>query len=143
MTILPIAIRNATNDDYPYILKTWSVEFHKQYPTTHISNAIYFPHQANIINNIIKKCQVSIVCIDDEPNIICGFITYELFNKNLIIHYAQTKGIFRRMGIFTSMLKSIDIKYDNIIYTHDFKLLKEFKDKYNLIYDPTLLEKYL
>lgn len=141
MEELPIAIRPANADDYGYILKTWSVDFHKNYPTVHIPNSIYFPHQAKKIESIMKKYGALVACIDDEPNTIVGYLVSQPVNDgNVVIHWAQTKGIFRRMGVLTTLLKSIGAQDKNIICTHTFNLFKELKDKYHLIYDPTLLE---
>lgn len=141
MEELPIAIRPATSDDYGYILKTWSVDFHKNYPTTHIPNSIYFPHQAQIINAIINQHGATVACIDDEPNTIVGYLVSQPVNDtNVIVHWAQTKGIFRRMGVLTTLLKNLEVQNKNIICTHAFPLFKDLKEKHHLIYDPTLLE---
>jgi len=143
MSELPIAIRMATNEDYGYILKTWSIDFHKTFPTTFIPNSIYVPHQTKIINNILAVSHVEVACIDDEPDTICGYLISQPINTdNVIIHWGQTKGIFRRMGIMKELLKSIQVSSKNIICSHHFHLFKEMKDKFNLIYDPTLIESF-
>ncbi len=143
MSELPIAIRPAKDSDYGYVLKTWSIDYHKTHPTTFIPNSVYVPYQTKIINNILAKCQVDIACIDDEQDIIVGYLISQPMNKdNVIIHWGQVKGIFRRMGVIKDMLKNLQVGDKNIVVSHYFSLFKDLKEKYNLIFDPTLLEEY-
>ncbi len=141
MDPLPIALRPATQEDTGYLYKTWLIDFHKTYPANFIPSSIYVPHQTGIIDTIISNSTISVACIDDEPNTIVGYLVYQIMDENnIIIHWAQTKGIFRRMGVMNTLLNDLQAKNKNLICTHIFNLYKEFKDKYHLIYDPTLLK---
>ncbi len=141
MEQLPIAIRPALADDFPYILKTWSIDYHKVYPINNIPNSIYVPAQTAIIKKLVQRSECIIACIDDEPTTIVGYLIYQPVNDlNIVVHWGQTKGIFRRMGVLKTLLDSLQTQNKNIICTHIFSLFKELKDRYNLIYDPTLLQ---
>ena len=139
---LPILFRPVRTTDMAYIIKTWSVDFHKNYPTVHVPNQIYFPNQNKIITNIINACGATICCIDDEPDTIVGFIVAQHLNdQDVMIHWAQTKGIFRKMGILNSLLE-IAVGDKNLFCSHHFRLFDTFQTKYKFIYDPTSLEKF-
>lgn len=140
---LPIAIRDVEDTDYGFILKTWTQEHHKTHPWNFVPNAIYFPNQTNLINSILKDCPVLVACLDDEPNQIVGYLVGKPHDKdNIIVHYACVKGIFRRVGVLRQLLSALDYQNKNINCSHYFELFKKLKDRYSLIFDPTLLDAY-
>ncbi len=143
MNDLPIAIRPAVSDDYGYILETWARNFHKTHPWNLIPNAMFYPSQTNLINKILATTTPIVACIEDEPNQIVGYLIAQPFrDDNLIIHYGCVKGIFRRLGVMKTLLETLNYQDKNLICTHYFEMFKKLKDKYHLIYDPTLLEEY-
>jgi len=136
-----VNIRPANKSDYGFILKSISVEFHKLNPTNQISNELFFPKQKKIIDSLLNKCGATILHITDEPDTIVGFIICEPLDQDtIIVHYSAVKGIFRRMGFFNNLLESVNGLNKIIVYTHDFHLLSQFKKKYQLIYNPYLLQ---
>lgn len=140
---LPITIRPPVPDDYGYILETWSKNFHESHPTNFIPNPIYVPYQTKIINSILQTCPPIVACLDDEPDKIVGYLVAEPHDQdNLIIHYGCVKGIFRRLGVMKELLAHYDSTDKNLICTHYFGLFKTLRERYHLIYDPTLLEQY-
>jgi len=143
MNDLPITIRPAVDTDYGYILATWTRSHHKVHPFNFISNDLYFPYQTKLINKILAKATTMVVCLDDEPNQIVGYVVYENYANDIVIHHAAVKGIFRRLGIMRFLLKEIGAVDKSLIVTHYFDLFKKIRDKYKLIYDPIFLERYL
>jgi hypothetical protein len=140
---LPIKLREGQQSDFAYILKTWSVDYHKTFPVINIPNSLYFPHQKDLITKIVLKCGAIVACADDEPDLIVGYIISEPYGESsTIVHWANVKGIYRRMGIFNNMLSEAAPE-KTLIATHNFHLFNNFKTKYNFIYDPYQLEKYL
>ena len=142
MSDLPIIVRPVLPDDYGYILATWTREYHTTHPFNFIPNGIYFPHQTNLINSILSKATTIVACLEDSPDQIVGFLTYENFGSNVIIHYGVVKGIFRRLGVMKDILLKPICENKNVVITHYFDLFKKVKDKYKLTYDPTFLERY-
>jgi hypothetical protein len=141
---LPIAFRLAGADDYNYIIQTWGRLFHESFPANFIPNHIYFEHQNALINRILSKVTPVVACLDDDPNQIVGWLAAQQHDEsNLLVHYGVVKGIYRRMGIMKSLLEQFHYQDKNIIVTHYFGLFKQLKDRYNLIYDPTILENYV
>ncbi len=137
----PVAVRDVVENDIGYIIMNWSRQFWKQHPNNFVEPDIYVPRQTRIIKTLLNTCCTRVLCIDDEPDSIIGFVVYQdLDDKNVIIHYGQVKGVFRRFGYFKHLLESIGAANKTIIYTHDFKLLKKVKDRYPLVYKPELLK---
>lgn len=138
---LPIVFRPITPNDYGYILASWSREYHKVMPFNFIPNSIYVPHQTSIIQKCINTSNVIVAHLDDSPDDIVGYIVWQQYNdSNIIVHWANVKAIYRRFGVMKEILNFINIKDKNIIMSHYFKLFPKLKDKYCLVYDPTILE---
>lgn len=137
---LPIQFRTIIPDDYNFIIQTWGRAYRTNYPINFIPSQIYFESQNKLINSILSTGTTIIACLDDEPNTICSYVVAEQKGDTLYLHWANTKAIFRRLGIFKSLLEQFT--YKNLIVTHHFSLFKNIKERYGMIYDPTVLESY-
>lgn len=139
---LPIVFRDYDSKiDFGYILKTMSNDIKKTSPASLIPNGIFFPYYRDKITALIAKCNIEMLCIDDDPNIIVGYIIYQMYGDNqIIVHYANVKGIYRRMGIFNKMLAVINPTGRTVIFSNNFFLLKQYLKKYSAIFDPTIME---
>lgn len=138
---LPITFRSPTADDYPFIIQTWGRIYRENYPINMIPAHIYFESQNNRINLLLSTSTTMVACMDDSPNEVVGYIVFQQKgNETLVVHWAHVKGIFRRLGICKALLEQAGIQDKNLIVTHHFSLLKTLKDRYGLIFDPTLLE---
>lgn len=141
MSDLPIAFRPAQIDDFNYIMSSWLQHYHKTTPTNFIPNPIYFPHQSKVITSLLQHSPTIVCCLDDEPNNIVGYLVYQPHSsEDVIVHWGCIKGIYRRMGILKELLERAGAKDKTLICTHYFDLFPNLKEKYHLIYDPTLLQ---
>ena len=141
MIDLPIAFRPATTDDVGYIFQTWLFEYHKTHPFNMIPTPIYKDVQAKVIYSLLAKTPTVVCCLDDDPNQIVGYLVAAPHDdSNILIHYGCVKAIYRRMGIMKELLKQYNSENKNLICTHYFQLFKQLKDKYHLVYDPTILQ---
>ncbi len=141
---LPLAIRPFVQEtDSGYIISTWTNDSHMIYPAIKIPNSIYIPQQATIIENVLAKWGAWMLCIDDEPDIIVGYIVSQPVDEhNTIVFWANIKGIFRRNGYSNILLKHIEAEGKNLICPQHFKLFSKLEKSYHLISDPTVLERY-
>ena len=143
MDDLPLIIRSGMSDDYGFILDTWVQHFHKTIPATYISNPIFIPSQTKLINSILEVSSVATVCLDDEINTISGYLVHQPYDEDKhIIHWGHFKGYQRRKGYMHALLTQLGLKDKTLICTHYFKLFPDLRDRYKLIYDPTLLEDF-
>lgn len=141
-TDLPIVIRQATDNDLGYILVSWSKTIHKTVPYNFIPNEIFSGpngYQTKIIERALNKSITLVAHVEDEPDQIAGFIVVEPHDDaNLILHWCQVKAIFRRYGIAKELLAKFDYKDKNLICPQYFKLFKDLREKYHLIFDPRI-----
>jgi len=137
---LPISIRPVAPTDYGYILQTYTKSLHQTHPLNFIPNQIFFPFYTEIINKLLTSSTTLVACIDDDPDQIVGYMIGHHHNTSVVIHWATTKGIFRRLGVMKALLNEMNPTSKNVICSHYFDLFKKIKDKYHLIYDPTVLQ---
>lgn len=139
-TTLPIQIRPAEQQDYAFILASWSNDAHKIKYDSFIPNSIFFPRQKAFINKILPSSIINIAHVEEDRDLICGYLIIEpKFQMNtLLIHWAHVKPIYRRQGIYKALLNNyLGLEDPITVVTSPFTLLPEFKSKYNMIYDPT------
>lgn len=138
---LPIVLRQARDSDLGFIVKTWSQEVHKVNPQNFIPNEIFFPHQNTVMTSILSTQMPLMACLEGDEDTLAGYLIAKPYGQdNLIIYYGFVKSIFRRMGIMKQMLSHFNYQNKNLVCTQYFDLFKKLKDRYHLIYDPTILE---
>lgn len=138
---LPIAIRAGEPQDYGFILSSWSNEAHHIKYDNFIPNSIFFPRQKTLINNILKQSIINVAYVEGEHNLICGYLVVQPHGKTLYIHWAHVKPIYRRQGICKALFSELLQGTEPImVATSPFLLLPEFKRKYNLLYDPSVID---
>jgi len=142
---LPIQLRPAESQDYPFILASWSNDAHKIKYESFIPNSIFFPRHKAFINKILFNSQIMVAHVEDERDLICGYLVTQPLGKVLLLHWAHVKPIYRRQGIFQVLLNNtLQNAHPDalLVVTSPFTLLPEFKRKYSLIFDPTHVDKF-
>lgn len=141
MSELPIAFRPANSGDLDYIYKTWFMEFRKTHPNNHMPSKVYLDYQGPMIHKCLHDAPTIIACMDDEPTQIIGYLTAKpLHGDSILIHYGFVKNWARRMEVMKQLLNQFNYEGKSLVCTHFFKLFPDLKEKYKLIYDPTLLQ---
>jgi hypothetical protein len=143
MNDLPIILRNIQPTDYGFILATYTKDLHRTFPFNHISNNLFFDRYTILLDKLITNSTVIVAHLDEEPDSLAAYLIAENTENSLIIHWAHTKGIFKRLGILKMMLNHFNYQDKLIVCTHMFDLYKKKKEDYSLIYDPMYLNKYL
>lgn len=148
---LPLIVRPASptrydgrtdlSNDYAFILDTWLQYAKKTEPACFIPSAIFKHSQTKLINSILDQAITSVVCLDDEPDLIIGYLVHEPHSDNRhIIHWGMMKSNHRRQGYMKLLMKQLGLDNKQLICTQYFKKFKVIQPKLKLIYDPTLLE---
>lgn len=140
---LPISIRDGNQNDYAFILSSWSNDVHHIKYDNFIPNSIFFPRQKVLIDNILKQSLIKIAHVEDEKDLICGYLILQpkFQIKTLLLHWAHVKSIYRCQGIFTSLLNNyLQDEDPHLVVTSPFYLLPQFKRKYGIIFDPSHID---
>jgi len=147
-----IVLRKATVDDFNYMKSSWLRSSRKNPEFKFMKDEVFYPNHETVVDEILYSSQQLIVSYAKDPNIIIGYIIFEVSNDfALIVHWASVKNTFRKMGVYSHMLeKAIEMatlstdKADiQCYFTHlpsedyGFMAHKEFKRK-GFLYNPYL-----
>lgn len=105
-----------------------------------INKDSYMQAHNQTINKVIDRCECEVVCDEQDPDLIYGFIIYENLKNFDVIHYVLVRKDFRHLGLAKQMINSI-VKTKSCAISHltdEFRpaRLKKYWDK--VIYDPYL-----
>lgn len=133
-----LLIRPMQPSELAYVKATWlkhykeNSEFAKP-----IRDSIFFPAHSQIVDNILKRHSTGVLICShhDEPDIILGFLVYEL-ERSPTIHYAYVIARARMMRLASEMLRAAEIGTD-FTFTHRTQDAKAIQLKYSgMTYDP-------
>jgi len=144
----PVSFRFARPDDIPFIYSSWLRSFkHSSALGKSMRSSVFFENYREIIDHILasQHSHVAIACLPDDPNVILGYLVYEIVStREYIFHYCFVKESFRRLGIASALIKSLG-HIQNIIHTHKTNCLDGIIDVFTIItashitYNPLLL----
>ena len=134
---LPVCYRLAADNDRNFIFSAWKSSERYNDSSALTPNSIYNEEMQHKINYLLSRCNTMIAYLEDEPDTILGFCTYQYINDHLVIHYAFTKSIVRKQGIQRQMLSLINILNQHIVLTAaiDKSMLFRLQQKHAIIYD--------
>ena len=131
--------RQMASTDLNFILSSWPKSYRTTIDNRRIVNGIYYPNMSNIVANILKKAQKSII-YNPEPgkdDHIFGYVVYDYVDGLLVLHYIYVKHMYRRLGIMSEMIKKLK-KNDvlPVMCTFATDIFDIVKDDHNLMYNP-------
>jgi ribosomal protein S18 acetylase RimI-like enzyme len=148
MSQFPKILRPPQKNDINFIFNSWLKSFIDS-PDNPIKGNAYYSYQHLLINSILSRAEVSILCNPDDLEQIFGFIVYEMINNIVVVHWLHVKYSFRQLGfaryIITAILnlaESRGIFNPVITITHRGLSYKHLKDKFKHIYNPKLAFKF-
>ncbi len=108
------------------------------------TNRMFQSFYCNIIDTILSDqlTQVLVACLKDDPNVILAYLVYEPD----VIHYAYTKGAFRRLGLAKALVQDSYRHHQipiRLSFTHQTRMVRDIILKYKdeLRYDDALIFK--
>ncbi len=140
MERLPVLLRPAEANDAHMIYDSWLKSYaaqNKDQP----SWALY-PMQKTVVRRLLKDA-VTLVAAGNTPESQNDIYAWMCAQRSpsglLIIHYAFTKMIFRKRGLFAALLGGYDhLRGENIYCSHRGWIMKEIRDRYSMRYVPQL-----
>lgn len=140
---LPIAIREATEGDIPFLFSSWLKSFRSGLLPREVDNTIYFTEHHKVVEKLLKCSTTLIATSPDDPATIYGYVVYQHIDGILTLHYCYVKHTFRGMGVLRQLLKSIEHDWNTTgLFSHMTKIFERLSLKYNLVYHPYILINY-
>lgn len=134
MNKLPVKLRDTTIDDVPFITSSWLLSYRNSGNTRVIPNDLYFKHQDNLIKTLLATKQSLVVCMEDDPTHILGYIVFE----PSIIHYLYIKQPFRMNGFARSLIQAAAPNAMSLTITHYSRSVSYIKN-IKITYNPYIL----
>jgi hypothetical protein len=142
-TMMPIAIRDASEGDVPFIFNSWLESFRSGPVPKFVDNKIYYAEQHKLIERLLRRCTVKMAVDPADPAQIYGYLVCEQTEGIPTYHYAYTKQTYRGMGVCRQLFK--EVGHDSAvaaISTHTTVKGAPVSRRYNLIYHPYILINY-
>lgn len=131
-----VQIRSATEADVPFIFNSWLKSYRGSNAAKNISNPVYFEFHHKLIEGLLKRSQVHVLCSPEDSSQVFGYLVHEVVDEVIVLHYVYIKYAFRGMKLCSLLLKHANIDASKGgFYTHDThsssKLLKNSKFVFN------------
>ena len=146
-------IRNGENADVACIVSNWMRSFRGGDGVVGVSPKTYEYFQHKILEELLPRSVVRVMCNADREHQILGWICAEPTREALVVHMAYTKKTFRGIGVAKRLLADLRGRYpaEAVAYTHKTRLFwrrakEEGQDSFfdkikkaNFVYHPYLV----
>lgn len=94
-------IRPFTETDRSFIFSTWLLGlYHGNDWFGEIDKDVYFKQYQQVIDALLKKSEVRVACLPDEPDVVLGYVAY----TGNTLHWVFVKKAWRKLGIATALV---------------------------------------
>lgn len=134
-----VQVRTATEADVPFIFNSWLRSFKAAAPRS-LTPVVYFDFQHKLIQSILRRSSVSMLCSPDDSQQLFGYLVHETIDNVPVLHYAYIKHDFRQLGLLNSLLAHAGVSKDSgAYYTHETNSTFKVRNSYKLlVYNPYL-----
>lgn len=144
--MVPIITRQAVESDIGYILDSF-LQGARSPVYSNMKGTIYFKRYKPILLALLKRSQILIACLPDDPNTIAGFVVYDFLDQIPIIHWVQTRKMFKQQGIAKHLLNQVSPNFGTkLTVVSHLPIPKslpnsfhQLSQTYNLQYDPFIV----
>ena len=141
--MISFKLRPPKTEDSSFIYSSWLKSYRNSNYAKDQCNAVFFENHKKVINSILDKSMMVVVCSQEDDNHVFGYTIYEyLAGDNLLIHYTYIKHTYRKMGIAKKMIQSIRKSQNPILSSHYTSICKIIKN-HIIIYDPSRMYNFV
>lgn len=134
-----VQIRNATEADVPFIFNSWLKSYRSSNSVKNISNPVYFEFQHKVIEKLLTRSQVYMLCASDDPSQVYGYLVCEEIEQVPVLHYCYVKYAFRGMKLCSMLMKHAKLdKQRGGFYTYETHAITKLLGKSAFVYNPYL-----
>jgi len=127
-----VKLRPMMEEDESFIYSSWLKSYRSSPAATYLDNDTYYNNHKKIVEKLLSKANVTVLCSIEDSSQIYGFICHE----GNTAHYLYIKYPFRKMGLAKYIFNSI-FSDTTIVITHFNTNLKSRLD--TMTYNPYIL----
>lgn len=101
-----ITLRAGESGDVNFVMNSWLKSCRKTYKT--ISADDYYRDYGQLCERLLRAANCLVACDNEDPTFIHGYLVYTMKGEIPVVHWAYVKDSFRKLGIFKTMLKTLE-----------------------------------
>lgn len=142
-----IAIRPMTIDDASFVIDSWCSSYRRSQIVGPVDEAVFKIEQRGRIDRLICRSKCFIACDADDKKIIRGWICFEpplTADAIPIVHFVCVHPTYQMQGIGTALInmarQTHHDEHTHMWSTHETSPMRHIRPKWNVMYNPYLLE---
>jgi len=138
-------LRDAIQEDLAFVYNSWLKQYRNSPFTVGMGNDLYYSQHRRVIDAILNKSDIKVICDAEDTNKIYAWACGEKFDTPLM-HFIYVKRDYRGKGLSKMLLSEFGWEEgSHVVSTHYLKLKgKDFSiGGTNIIYNPYLINIYL
>jgi hypothetical protein len=134
--MIPYKMRTPKEEDVSFIFNSWLKSYRSSDFAKNQCNSVYYENYKKIVENIINRSLITILCNVEDDNHILGYVVFEeLPGENLLLHYLYIKHTYRKCGLAKNVISSIRKSNNPILTSHHTRVCETSKSII-YVYDP-------
>ena len=102
-----IRLRPVRSEDVPLVTNSWLRSFRDSCHVWGVPDQSYFWCHHKILEKLIPRSSVVVACLEDDPNVILGWIAYEMAGEVMVLHNCYVKKPFRGLHVASRLFKEV------------------------------------
>lgn len=143
----PVSIRPISIDDAAHVIDSWTRSFQKSATVGPIERSIFAIEQRARIDRLIRRSKTFVACDRNDRTVIRGWIVFEpprTPDGTPVVHFVCVHPRYQLCGIGTQLVELARRTHTDpdapMWCTHDTCVMRHCRAKWNLLYNPYLLE---
>jgi len=129
-------LRPPTSEDTNFIFNSWLKSYRSSDFAKAQCNEVFFSNYKKIVNAIINRSMVTMICSKEDDNHLFGYAVFEhLPSDNLLLHYIYIKHTYRKSGFAKHLIEQVRRSSNPILVSHITNVCKSSKSII-YVYDP-------
>lgn len=135
---IPHVLRGALGSDHNFIRSSWLKSYAISNFRKYMIPQVYYSEHAEVVNQVLTNAEVLLAVDPEDFNHIYAYVVFELCGDIVIIHYAYTKELYRKLGFCSKLVTEIKEASPKkvLIATHANEHFPHLEKKFNLVYNP-------
>jgi len=141
-----IAFRQPTEADLSFVYSSWLKSYRTSDASRRMVNDVYYGGHKRVIARLLSTSLAIVAVNPEDPDQIYGYIVYAEAAGVPVVHYVYVKQPYRRHGIASQLFALVRKSYPQTgdlpaLATHATDYYDKLRDKWNLLYNPYVVEK--
>jgi GNAT superfamily N-acetyltransferase len=132
--MVDVAIREARNEEHPFIYATWLRGYRQSRFADRVPASVYFAAHHQVVERLLARSRVLVATPAGDDSTVLGYSVVE----GATVHFVYIKLAFRKLGIARRLLDGVDVPHCSA--SHVTKDAEEAMRRWPcIVYNPYLI----